>query len=737
MSIVQHPPGSTQPIADSLRALRGKITSWLLIDGISRFLICLLCVIAIDVLIDWQFNLDRPQRIAMLILAVIPLVLVAYRYLIKPFLTRLSDDALCLEIENRNQQMGESLISALQLARTDGAESQKVSQTLINATILKGVDCIEDIQVDQVINGTRLNVNRVLLVLSSIALVGLGVSVAKAAPMQTWFQRNILLSDQPWDSHTFFEFAGVRDGEIAVPFGSDWPLIVRMTSEEAELPASLDIDVRISDGGRRTERAERFEQDREFQVMLKRVTSQLEVRARAGRSRTDWYPVRVVTRPAIEELKLNATPPEYSGLPEQALPKGEGPYYVLKGTRLSVRGTINKTVASAALVSGENRYPMELSGDASFSLELDPSSVVADTYRIELEDVEEIWNPSSRTFVPLRSLGDSQFTLKYTPDLAPAVNAQLLGVGSMVLPKARIPYTTSISDDFGITASRIQFEWRIDEAGSETQKGTSEIELPESAIGDLEFAFDDAIDLAELEIPEGSGFGFEIEADDNDEVSGRKTGKSAKFLLRVVSEEELRENLLRREKELRQEFESILKRQEDVLTDSEALRATLNTEEEVSAEERKMLMESQRSEKQMTTGVLSIADRLEAIITEIQNNRIEEEGGPSEQRLGRQIIAPMRRLGSENLPSITNALDQVRRQLAQTSERDEALDSAIDEQRQAVDSMKEILSQMIKSEGFQEAVNLLHQVQQEQRDVADMTEKEKRERLERILNQTE
>ncbi|MEM6472362.1 MAG: hypothetical protein AAF802_22560, partial [Planctomycetota bacterium] len=146
------------------------------------------------------------------------------------------------------------------------------------------------------------------------------------------------------------------------------------------------------------------------------------------------------------------------------------------------------------------------------------------------------------------------------------------------------------------------------------------------------------------------------------------------------------------------------------------------------------LMQSQRNEKQMTTNVLSIADRLEAIITEIQNNQIEAEDGPSEQRLGRQIIAPMRQLGNVNLPTITKRLDQVRRQLAKPSQRDVALESAIDEQRQAVDSMQEILNQMIKSEGFQEAVNLLHKVQQEQRDVADMTEKEERERLERILN---
>ncbi|MEM6474314.1 MAG: hypothetical protein AAF802_32570, partial [Planctomycetota bacterium] len=506
--------------------------------------------------------------------------------------------------------------------------------SLVDATIRQGLDRINEFDVGRVLDERRLNVNRFLLALSSLALVGVAVSVVTAAPMRTWFQRNILLSEKAWEIHTFFEFAGVRDGAISVPHGSNWPLVVRMTSKDVAMPSTLDVDVRIEGGGTRTERAERFEKNREFRVMLKRVTSPLEVRARAGRSRTDWLPVRLLARPAIESLRLKATPPEYSGLPERTLPKGEGPYYVLKGTKISVTGTTNKPVSSATLVAGEKPLPLNLDGDQRLSLELDPATAAAETYRIELEDVEEIWNPSTHTFVPLRSQGELQFTLKHTPDLAPVVNAQLIGVGGMVLPTAKIPYQCDISDDFGITASRIQFEWRIDNADSTTETGTSQIELPESAIGSMEFAFEDTVNLADLEVPEGSGFGFEIEADDNDGVSGRKTGKSAKFLLRVVSEEELRENLLRREKELRQEFESILTRQEDILTESEAFRAALTAGEEITAEDRKTLMQSQRNEKQMTTNVLSIADRLEAIITEIQNNQIEAEDGPSEQRLG-------------------------------------------------------------------------------------------------------
>ena len=137
MSIAQPTSKKTQQISESLQSLRSKINTWFLTDGFSRLLLTLVVIIAVDVLIDWQFNLDRPQRIAMLMLAMIPLTLVSFRYLLKPWLARLSDEALCLEVEHRNKQLGESLISAFQLARSEGPEAKHASPlSKMNALVL-------------------------------------------------------------------------------------------------------------------------------------------------------------------------------------------------------------------------------------------------------------------------------------------------------------------------------------------------------------------------------------------------------------------------------------------------------------------------------------------------------------------------------------------------------------------------------------------------------------------------
>ena len=68
----------------------------------------------------------------------------------------------------------------------------------------------------------------------------------------------------------------------------------------------------------------------------------------------------------------------------------------------------------------------------------------------------------------------------------------------MILPGAQIPYTCSIEDDFGITATRLRFEWRLDSPEAETQSGTTEISIPEDSRMTKSFSFEDVVELEAL-----------------------------------------------------------------------------------------------------------------------------------------------------------------------------------------------------------------------------------------------
>ena len=63
----------------------------------------------------------------MLVLIAGALGWLVYRRLVRPLSATMSDDALALQVEAANKQLGQSLISALQLARMDDVESRGMS----------------------------------------------------------------------------------------------------------------------------------------------------------------------------------------------------------------------------------------------------------------------------------------------------------------------------------------------------------------------------------------------------------------------------------------------------------------------------------------------------------------------------------------------------------------------------------------------------------------------------------
>jgi hypothetical protein len=305
-----------------------------------------------------------------------------------------------------------------------------------------------------------------------------------------------------------------------------------------------------------------------------------------------------------------------------------------------------------------------------------------------------------------------------------------------VVPKARVPMAVRVTDDFGVTSVKLDYQWRGDDAMRSDGSGSVRFEEVAGQLGKPEVSFEEAIELEPLDIPTGSGLTFHIAAADNDDVSGPNSGKSSELLLRVVTEEELRTDLLRREKEQWQEFERLLKNQEDLITDGRALEAGAKGSAAFTAEHKDTLMQMQRRQKVLSGNVSAIADRLAAIVIEVENNRLEEVDGKVQTRIRRDIVEPMRTLVDAAAPEAMQRIDQARRLAGQPAERDEALAQALAKQEQMAETMREILRHMIRSEGFQEAVNLLYEIQKSQQDVYDRTQKERQERIKGILEGT-
>ncbi len=148
-----------ESFSNRLRRLRTKIVAWFLADGLSRVLLCAVLVIGLDLLIDWMFHLDRPQRVVMLVLAIVAVAVVFYRRVVRPLSCRLSDNALCLQIEDRNEQLRQGLISAIQFARMDDFESRGTSPALVRETIDRAMRQTADVKFEGILRRDRFVVN--------------------------------------------------------------------------------------------------------------------------------------------------------------------------------------------------------------------------------------------------------------------------------------------------------------------------------------------------------------------------------------------------------------------------------------------------------------------------------------------------------------------------------------------------------------------------------------------------
>jgi len=593
-----------------------------------------------------------------------------------------------------------------------------MSPVLVRQAVISGAQIAQEVSFPSVLKRQRFVWNLLSLLAAAALLICLGAGTLIAAPLATWFNRNILLGDRLWPQKSYLIVERVGpNGAVVFPRGEDWTQLVSVTPASEIVPPAVYLDFRRARG--RGPLLMKKSGARQFEAAFASVLEPFEFRARGGDAVTEWVRVELVEQPAVVELALVVTPPAYARQQPEALPPGRGPYYVLKGSSLHLAATANKPLAQAELAIAGRALPLTLDDPLHFSGEISAENLVPGQYSIDLTDT-----------LGLTSRHPTTFGLRTRVDHEPRVRVKLIGVSGMVVPQARIPYSCRISDDFGVTTANIAYRWKGDDPAAGQD---SSLPLPVGQASNLpDVALDGAFELSPLNIPTASGLSFHVEAADNDDISGPNLGKSSEFLLRIVTAEELRTDLLRREKEQRQEFERLVKNEEELLTDCRALEAATNSKPNLGSEHKEQLVQYHKRQKLVGQNTAAVAERLAAIVIEVQNNRLEEPAGRMQTRLTNEIIEPLRTLADDALPQAAASLDKTRR-LAPPSERDAALAQAIAQQTAAVAKMKEVLEHMVKSEGFQEAVNLLYEIQKAQTQVHEQTDKERQQRIKRIL----
>ncbi|QEG20829.1 hypothetical protein [Mariniblastus fucicola] len=699
-------------ILDRLSALRSQLTQWIVVRGLSRWLLIVLGVLLLDILIDRVFKMDFSQRLIMLGVMIVVAALFLFWRLLKPLAAMPGNDALLHEIERGNGSLKESIISSVELSRVEDFESVGVSRELASLSIEKGIKDAQQIDFGKVIDRDAHRKNLGILGVGAVALVLLGVGVGTTNFLGTWFNRNILLGDQQWPQGTYLEIVGAKDGVVTLPRGVNHRQLVQITEDSTVTDISLNLEIENSGGGRTIYSMKPTGKldGRQHAFVFNNISSTFRFRASGGDDVTEWVSVDLVEPPAIVELDMKVHLPGYTQADPVSL-KGDGPHPVLAGSWLEVNATTNKPIETAVLKSGETVFPMKLAEDG-LTFTASPgkdSKLVSGPYEFSLSDEGGLGNARK-----------SKFTLSLKEDAVPRVRAELLGISGLISTRAMLPTEYQVADEYGLQDIQFAANWKTEQPQPDQAQSTTAMiaTLEQQESSPWRSAENVAVfDILPMQLPPGTSLRLAVVAHDNrPDTPGE--GKSQEFLLRVVTDDELRADLLRREDEQRKAFEQAYEIQLSLATELEALSISRpeggQSEVDFHKQREMKLLGLVRDQKGIGTAIDRIATRFEEFLVEIGNNRLEEAekevvpGRPGiEERYNNRIIQPIRELDTELITLATQYLDNCRRVEQNPPELDKAVQQTGETQQLILERMKVILEAMNDSRSFQDFLNKL------------------------------
>ncbi len=236
--------------------------------------------------------------------------------------------------------------------------------------------------------------------------------------------------------------------------------------------------------------------------------------------------VSTAAEPITGEIELTYTYPAYTRLPTRVVPNTNGDISAPKGTQVSLRTRADREVAQAMLVVGNAALPMEVKQ----SRELSGSMVVGGSgnYRF-------------------RFLGKRGSTLAEGPpipiaveeDTAPKVSLLAPMADLEVDPKSQVKVRWEAEDDYGL--AEVALVYQLPGVGKPQRAVLKRGGTPPRRASE-----DYVWDLNAPGLMPGDTVSYFVEAKDNDEVSGAKTGTSRTQKLKIFSEAEHNRKMLQR-----------------------------------------------------------------------------------------------------------------------------------------------------------------------------------------------
>lgn len=724
----------------------------------------------------------------MLVAIAVVLAYLLYRYIGRRALVPLPDRSLALLLERQFRSFDESLVTSVELA-ADPKHAEPFNRDMLELTTSKAADNLADVRYRRVFNNGPLIARLCfagLLVLSLVLFSGFNREALAKAAQRIYLLSN---SPWPRSAHIEVVGIEVQkpanpDGTpgraVTIPFeknvvkvakGANVSLkVVAAGAPQARVvPQSCTIYYRTlrTEEGLRGERGNvqmtsfRDSSDgRNFWFAgkpFKGVLSTIEFDVVGYDHRVRDFRLEVVDSPAVIETLLDLTFPPYmvdeatsNHLPvqnQQYLPNGT---FIPRGTAVTLHFRSNKPLRYAEVASsnvlGDNGQPIVT--------KVEPRDAQADQFDFTIatlqEDVTLEVSLIDRDNVSM----DRPFRvfLSSIEDQPPQVDVALQGIGSAVTPDVLIPIRGKVSDDYAVAES--WFDVQTNDSGDPREV---KFALGKGGAVDQQLDFrQQRADKTGLEIKPQDKLFLTIKASDKFNLAGDPhVGLGERYQLDVVTPEELLAQLEVREVGLRRRFEQILDEMNQLRDSLLRVKSSLVADSSAGAEPEDLrgdevdakpltpeqiaqrvaelrLLRVQRAIQQGQKSMqetLGVAGGFEAIREELINNRVDTED--RKRRLKDEIADPLTAICAMEFPGLDGQLTALEKSLRENgmpiaADIPPLADATLEQANLTIEKLEGVLEKMQDFETYNELIEIVRSLLQEQQDLIDRTQQERK-----------
>ena len=616
------------------------------------------------------------------------------------------DETLALKIGARFEAIRDRLTDALQVFRKHEDNPEGYSLELADASLLEISRETEPFDFLQVAETHRIRRGaRVLALALAVTAV---VFLVFLSPLSSAGHR-LLHPRVQFAQDEALRFT-VRPGDAEVLKGENLTIEVELTGR-----AVTEAELRL-----KSETARNFEAfelqpvaQRRFRFELANVREGLEYYVEVGDESSRRFKVTVLEPPFVRTLQAKVVYPKYSRLGSQLLDENVGDVAALKGSRVHLQLTINKTVEQAYLVFDDSsKQALTIAGNqvsGRFSVKKSGS------YTIRLVDTKGLQNPS-----PI------EYRITALDDQYPLVQITFPGQDVDLGEDMLVPLTVEAEDDFGFSRARIGYQIL---QGGVREGELAFLELPLPKQQEEKLLLNHTWDLSKLGILPEDVVTYFAEVFDNDVVSGPKSARSRVFRVRFPSLSEIYEEVAKSHEETFESLEDLFEESRELRDHLKEIVQQMKREPELDWEEKQEVQDALKAQEQMQEELEEIQKKLDEMISRMEQNDLLSLETLEKYRELQQLIEEMM------TPELKQALEELQKSLEQLDpeELKEAMEKFAASQEEFLRSVERTLNLLKKlqieqklEEATRRAEELLRRQEELNKEVAQSPSPQKR-----------